>query len=309
MGFDLFRRTEIEVFAPAVEHFEHPGAGLLGQVKHLPDAVFLLLGEIDLGLVLAADDPGHVVARVADALQLADLAQHGADLILGIVAQVSGTHLAEVLADLVLHVVADLLVFLDPFEEFLEGSLVGRAVEVLDHIGHPHHPLAEDGDFLLGLEHRDFRRLHQTALDVLQTEFLFLLALLRLDDLADELLDLRDEPDQDEGIGHVESGVEHRQGEGKLGRGLRIGRRVEAHDAADHPHEGEEAAEDPDHAEYVEQQVGQGGAAGLRIGRHRGDVGGKRGTDVLTHHQGDTLIDGNGTRSAEHHRDGHQRCR
>ena len=51
----------------------------------------------------------------------------------------------------------------------------------------------------------------------MQTEVFFLIDLLGLDDPADELLDLGDEPDEDEGVGDIERGVESRQHEAQLG--------------------------------------------------------------------------------------------
>ena len=61
--------------------------------------------------------------------------------------------------------------------------------------------------------------------------------------------------------------------------------------------------------EEVEEHVRQGSATGLRIGREGCQVRGDGGSDVLTHHQGDTLIDGQCTTGAENHRDGHHGSR
>ncbi len=100
--------------------------------------------------------------------------------------------------------------------------------------------------------------------------------------------------------------MEGRQRKRKLDGRLTFRGGIQANDAADHSHEGEEENQDPDNAEYVKHQVGQSGTAGLHIGIHGRQVGGKGGADVFTHHQGDTLIDGDGSRRAKHHGNGHQ---
>ena len=100
--------------------------------------------------------------------------------------------------------------------------------------------------------------------------------------------------------------MEGSQGKGELGGALLGGFGVQAHDAAHHSHEGEEEDEHPAHAEDVEQHVGHGRTAGLRVGAEGGQVGGDGGANVLTHHQGDTLEDGDGARRAQHHGDGHE---
>ena len=55
--------------------------------------------------------------------------------------------------------------------------------------------------------------------------------------------------------------------------------------------------------------MGKGGSTCLRIGRHGCKVGSDGGTDVLTHHEGNTLIDGQHTTRTEYHGDGHHCCR
>ena len=63
-------------------------------------------------------------------------------------------------------------------------------------------------DFLLCLQDRDFRCLHDTALDKAQAEVVLIGILLRTDNLAYQLFYLRYEPNQDKGVGEVEGGME-----------------------------------------------------------------------------------------------------
>ena len=103
--------------------------------------------------------------------------------------------------------------------------------------------------------------------------------------------------------------MESRQREGKLGGILLGGVGIQAHDAADHPDEREEEDEHPDDAEHVEHQVRHRRPPCLRVRAQRSQVRRDRRADVLAHHQGDALEDGNRPGCAEDHRDGHQRRR
>ena len=101
--------------------------------------VLLLVEVILLGQILAVDGAGHVEAGIANRLQLADLAQHGTDFALRLVAQVGVAHLLEELADFVLHVVAYLLVLLNALKEFLEFLGVFLLHHVAHHAVHAQH--------------------------------------------------------------------------------------------------------------------------------------------------------------------------
>ena len=63
----------------------------------------------------------------------------------------------------------------------------------------------------MSLEDTDFRGLHDVVADVLEAELLFALLGLVLYEGEAEALYLRDEPDEQGGVGHVEAGVEHGQ--------------------------------------------------------------------------------------------------
>ena len=101
--------------------------------------------------LLAVQRARHVVAGVADALQLAHLAHHQAYLGLRLVREVAVAHLLQVFGYLQFHVVRDALVLLNP------AVGLGKLLHVFllhqrgHHAEHALHALAEESDFLLGL--------------------------------------------------------------------------------------------------------------------------------------------------------------
>ena len=135
----------------------------------------------------------------------------------------------------------------------------------------------------------------------MQAEILFLIHFLGFDHPAYETLNLRDKPDEDEGVGHIERGMEGSQHEAQLSgvgqehaglHGFLLHRHVVAYPAAHHIYKGTEHEQNPDDAKHIEEHVGQCCPSSLSIGRKGCQVGGDGGADVLTHHQRDTLIDG-----------------
>ena len=132
----------------------------------------------------------------------------------------------------------------------------------------------------------------------MQAEVFLFLRHLRVDDFAYESLNLRDEPDEDEGVGDVEAGVEGCQDERQFGCILHESRHlfgqglVVSDKAAHHVDEWFEDTQYPDDAEHVEEHVGKGSAPCLRVGCHGCDVRRDGRSEVLAHHQCDALIDG-----------------
>ena len=152
----------------------------------------------------------------------------------------------------------------------------------------------------------------------MQAELIFLIHLLRPDNPADEALDLGDEPDKDKGIRHVEGCVEGSKHKAQLSRvgqehaglnGLFLHIDIIAYPSAYHIDERTEDEQDPDDTKHVEEHVSQSSTTSLCVCRHRSEVWGNGGSDVLTHHQRDTLIDRQGAAGAENHRDSHHGCR
>ena len=86
-------------------------------------------------------------------------------------------------------------------------------------------------------------------------------------------------------------------------------RHVIAYPSAHHVDKRAEDEQNPDDAKHVEEHVRQGRPSCLGIGRHCRQVRRHGGTDILTHHQGNTLIDRQCATRTEYHRDGHHRCR
>ncbi len=252
---------------------------------------------------------GDVVAGIANALYLGDLAKHRPYLALGVVAEVGVAHRVEIFGNLDLHVVGDVLVFLYALVELVLLAALLLSEQVGHHAEHAFHALGKALYFLLCLEHREFRGLHDAHLDEAQAELVLVALGLATDNGAHHLLHLRDEPDEHEGVGDIEARMERREHDGQDGGALCHGVAgalgVVAHQPAHHADEGIEQQHDPDDAEDIEQQVGEGRPPGLRVGSQGSQVGRGRGADILAHHQRDAQVDGQHTRGAEHDGDGH----
>ena len=234
----------------------------------------------------------------------------------------------EILGNFEFHIIGNTLVLLDARKELIEiarlctlilsRSRTGEFEEVAHHVEHALHTVGEQLNLLLGFEYREFGSLHETSRNEVQTEILVLIDLLRFDNPADETLDLRDEPNEDARVSHIETGVEGSQYETQLGRISQKSRSarnflghggVVTHEAAYHIDEGAEDEENPNDTEDIEEHVCQGCTACLRISRHGSQIGSNGGTDVLTHDEGNTLIDRQYARRTENHGDSHDGCR
>ena len=152
----------------------------------------------------------------------------------------------------------------------------------------------------------------------MQTELIFLIDLLRFDNPADEALNLGNKPDENKGIRHIEGCVEGSKYKAQLSRvgqehaglnGLFLHIDIIAYPSAYHIDERTEDEQDPDNTKHVEEHVSQSSPTSLRVCRHRSKVRGNGGSDVLTHHQRDTLIDRQGATGTEDHRNSHHGCR
>ena len=137
--------------------------------------------------------------------------------------------------------------------------------------------LGKQVDFLACLEQRQLGCAEHTGGDVAQTGVLVVFP--ALDEPADDALQLGYEPNEDKDVAEVEAGVEgaegvvdHRAVASDVGlcRGDVEG--VETDQRADHVDERTEDAEHPHDAEDVEDEVGEGSAAGLGAGREGCDV-------------------------------------
>ena len=288
---DVERAVDVERLLAAAHQGIHLRQRLLGEFHHLVQVVVLALDEVVLlAVVLTRDGTCHVVAGIANRLQLRNLTEHGADLRLGVVTEVGITHGVEVLGNLQLHVVGDALVLLYSCEQLVEvASLVVLLVrrtarqgqQLTHHTEHALHAVGKLLYLLLGLQHGKLGGLHESGSNEVQAEVLLLVDLLGLDDPADELLYLGDEPNQDKGIGHVERRVECCQNEAQLGGvgqeggcsdGLLGHVHVIAYPAAHHVDERTEDEQDPDDTKHVEEHVSQSSTTSLRVCRHRSEV-------------------------------------
>ena len=167
----------------------------------------------------------------------------------------------------------------------------------------------EGVNLLGGFQYGKFWGFHDASLDEAQAEVLLVLLGLRLDDQTDDTLYLGYEPDEQEGVGDIEAGMERCQHNRKEDcllclRGTSA-RWIVAYQRTDRIDKGIEQAEHPDHAKDVEHQVGQGRPSGLCVGSQRREVGRGRRADVLTQHEGNTEVDRKDARGAQQDGDGH----
>ena len=311
---DVEREVGIVVPLMTYESDVHLGEGVVGKLHHLVHVLILGSDEVFLAFETAVERAGDVETAVTDTLDFRNLTEHGTDLCLGLVRKMRIAHLVEILGNLNLHVVRDTLVFLDAGIEFHELILVGFAKKLLHHTEHALDTLGETVDFLLSLQYRDFRSLHDTTLDEAQAEVVLVGILLRTDNLAYQLLNLWDKPYQDKGVGEVERGMEGGKHEGELGcigNEMRIAllhHVVIAYPSADQMDERTEHAEYPQHTEDVEHHVPHRRSSSLRIGGKCCHVGSYGGTDILTHYERNALIDRQYAGRTENHRNRHDGC-
>ena len=325
---DVERTVDVKRLLAAAHQPVHLRQRLIGQLHHLVQMVVLSVGEVVfLAVIFARDGSCHVVAGIANTLQLRNLAKHGTNFGLGVIRQVGIADGVQILGNFQLHVVRDTLVFLNAGKQFVEVTglvvvLVARTgregQQFAYHTEHALHTFRERLNLLLCLQHRELRGLHEASRNEVQAEVLFFVHLLGLDDPADELFNLGDKPYQDERVSHVECRVEGSQHEAQLGGigqegcgacGLFGHVYVIAYPSANHVDERTEDKQYPEDTEDVEEHVGQSGTAGLGVGRHRRQIGSDGGSNVLTHHKRNTLIDGQCTARTEYHGDGHDGCR
>ena len=303
------RAVGVELVAVALEHDRHLRQGVVGKLEHLVDVLILRLGESLLAVLQPADGACEIVVAVADALDLGDLAKHGAHLLLRLVGEVGVRHVVEILGDLHLHIVGDALILLDARVELHKLVVVLLTQQLAHHAKHAVDTLGKALDLLLGLKHRELGRLHDTRRDETQTEIVLVLVGLGFPYPAAHARHLLHEGQEQDGVADVETGVEGSQREGELCGGMRergVGG-VETHESARHVDEVAEHCEHPDDAHHIEEQVAEGGAARLGVGRERHEVGRERGADVLAHNQRDAEVNGQVGLRAEHHGDGHER--
>ena len=304
--------VHIDTLAIVSKHEVHLGKRLIYQLEHLMDILILLGSELLLVLSLALDGAGEVVAAVTNALYLGNRTQHRTNLCLGIITQMGIAHLIQILGYLNLHVIRYALILLDALIELVESFGILGIHQLSHHTKHTMNALTETADFLLCLEDRKLRCLHDTSLDKTQAEILILLISLRLDKLANHLFQLWDKPDEYTRVADIEAGVEHRQDDRQQLRLLRCRHtaiRIVAHNRADEIHERIEQAENPDDTKHIEHQMSQSRTTSLGIGTQSSKVGSSSGSDILTHHQRNTQIDRKHSRRTEQDGNGHHRSR
>ena len=250
--------VHIDRLAIVRKHEVHLGKRLIYQLEHLMDVLILLGSELFLVLSLALDGAGKVIATVTNTLNLGNRTQHRTNLCLGIITQMGIAHLIQILGYLYLHVIRNTFVLLDALIKLIESLGILGIHQLSHHAKHTMNALAETADFLLCLEDRKLRCLHDTCLDKAQTEIFLLLVCLRLDKPADHLFQLWDKPDEYARVADIETGVEHRQDDGQQSSLLRCRHtaiRIITHNRADEIYKRIEQAENPDNTKHIEHQM------------------------------------------------------
>src|SRR5574344_1873684 len=185
--FDVEGTVGIQIILTSAEQNVHLGKTVVGEFKHLMDMFYLLLGEFFFAFQSSVDSTCHIVTTVADTFYLGYLTEHGTYLRLRFNTQVGITHVIQIIGYLYLHIITDVLVFLDTGEEFYESGLVFDLKQFTYKNEHTLDTLTEVGYFFLCLQYRQLRGLHKTTSDEAQTEVVFILSLTRFDNLASRI--------------------------------------------------------------------------------------------------------------------------
>ena len=213
----------------------------------------MLGGELLLVYDGPVDQAAYGLAAVSQGLEFPDYAVNRLDAEFRVVAQALAVDFVEETDHLVLDAVRDFLIL----DEFVPvRSEGGFRIGIVDGVLHIAQTLAHDAPevahFLLGFGEREFRGGDESRVDIHQLAR-DLVARLLLDDLADELLYQRDEPDEYTGVDEIEDGVQHGDA---VERGLLAASKPDAvYYQADEFKEVREQSHGPDDAEHVEHGV------------------------------------------------------
>ena len=269
-----------------VKKHQHIVHGLGHHLEHLIDLMHHAVVEFHVVLVLALHSLGHVEASVGDGFDLADYAEHAGDAHLTLWAEASLGGIVQIGANLNLHTVGDLFVFLDAVVKILIFLSLGVEVyQLAAHVQHTVHTLAVKLYFLLSLKNVELGCRHQAAADIFEGEFLLFLLVTRRNHPADDFDVQFCEPYHHKQVECVEHRREHRQAEchatlslggvstlfvqqgGAAHPGFlcradvhRVGACAPICDVGHKMHKGIEYAEHNDGTEHVEQQMSHGGA-------------------------------------------------
>ena len=201
--FNFLRGVDGQVFTPSADNNHHLCHGLVDQPHHLVQVNVLPGGEVLAAFLAVVDAAGNIVAGITDGLQFANLTEHFTNLTLCILRQVLVTDFLQVVGDFQLHVVGNILVLPDVLVllgRFLSAFLVKQGTR---HAEHSLHSFCKVDDFLLRLKDGDFWRGHQSVVDILQTANALGLLRIVLVDPLHNALHLRDETDEQQGVGYI----------------------------------------------------------------------------------------------------------
>ena len=246
---------------------------------------------------MAVQCTAEVIDRVTDGLKFRNLPQHFLYLTLRGIRQSAFAHLVQIVGNLHFHRVGDVLVFLYAREEFVELHLILQLQQLWHESEHSLAALGKTVNLLLCLNDAKFGCREQTATDKLQSVVFFLS--LHRQHLADKCLNLLDKADVDDVEGCVEGG--------EFEEVVAATHHV-LHKPTDGMASGIEHDEESHDTEHIEEHVGEGGTACLRVGGERSHECRNRGSYVLTHGKCGCLFKSKAgdVHAKEHQRDCHR---
>ena len=140
--FKIECTVHVETNLATVHQCVHLCQGIIGELHHLVHVLILTLGEmLLLALHFARNGTCHIIAGITDTLQFRYLTEHGANLGLRVITEMSVTHLVKIFGNLNLHIVGDAFIFLNACEKFGKLGIVFLLKEFPYHTKHTLHTL------------------------------------------------------------------------------------------------------------------------------------------------------------------------
>ena len=132
---------------------------------HIVQSGVLAGGKVFTIVAQMLDGSSHLIARIADGFQLANLAEHNADFILCLVRKVVFSHLFKIVGYLNFHVVGNGFVVFYTLKLALKLLFILLVYQRACHTKHALHALGKMNNLLLRLQNRYFGGCHHAAID------------------------------------------------------------------------------------------------------------------------------------------------
>ena len=178
---------------------------IIRQFHHKVNMVILFFCEVLIGLTLTVDGTRKIIATVTDTLYFRHFTKHGTNLKLTFRTQTSVRHLVQIIGYLQLHIIADILIFLDTAEQLIIIIVFIRMQQILYHIKHTMSTLCKQMNFFTRLQYGKLRcRKHTTGN---KAETIFLVGFFLRNNGANRTFYQFHKPDQQQYIADVEASV------------------------------------------------------------------------------------------------------